>query len=249
MSGSNASLAARMQNCLSNNLWCCLPKCTSENQTDDGICATTDGDGSFFSYYVPVDQSDLAKLPYMGSILHDIPKGEADGSPTTLGWFRRFMNSLKLNGRARTRGSSCFQRFRGRIRETVHRNNKKHKGKMINFVTAQECLQESIGYGSVDVYRTTVQREEMMRNILPDEFIGITDDMTMDLDVLVYEEEIHRMRNILLDDYLDEQDIADMDDSMKAAKADEIYDSLTKSERHAICHHSFILVQDILSSL
>ena len=251
MSETYSSLWKRMQNYLSSSFLCCVPKYTSENHTDDDVLEAAEADQNSLPHYVHVDEGDLAKIPYVGDIPKCIPNADAKRAPTNLDRFRRFLNNLKPRGRrnrTRAKGLSCFQGFRDHVRNSSLRN-KTYKGKMIDVAPAPACPQESIDYLYMSADLIAAQREEMMKNILPDEFIGIVDEMTVDLDILIYAEESKRMLNILLDDYIDAQDIADMDDRMKAAKTEEIYNSLSKSEQHAIRHHSFILVHDILSSL
>ena len=79
--------------------------------------------------------------------------------------------------------------------------------------------------------------------------VSMMDNMAVDLDDWILAEEEKRLRGILLDGYKHPSEYMALCDSSKAKLVDEVFQSLDKTEQHAIRHHSYILVQDILFSL
>ena len=238
---------------LEENILCCFPKRLASHNASGEVDNYFQKavDCTFQSSYVEVDPRDIEKLSsalYTGDSENVPPGARAEKTA-----FKRLLSRLQFRGRKpRCSRMPWFQRIHSRLSRRGHRTRSTCKRKELT-----TSLEFSLAGGDIDAvdYGKTglnilQSDEEKMRMVLSDDDIGITDHMAIDLDMiqLVQEEEM-RMRQILIEDYMSSEDITSMDDSMKAAKTDELFHLLSKADQHAIRHHSYILVQDILSQL
>ena len=255
MANSRSSLMRKMRKSLDSgktSTLCCIPRCMCRNDAEGSEdFQFQEVDDNFQASYVPVDPRDIENLSSLSltSSSENSPSREAQNAS-----FRRFLTRLRLTGRKpRSSSVSCFQSFGSSLNMRGGGNKSKNKAKKIKLPVSAERLQRrdsNSGMDYVKIELTILQNDDnRMKLALPDDFIGITDNMATDLDTLLIQEEEERIRKILIDDYIDSDDIYNMSDDIKARRTDELFQRLDKVEQHAVRHHSYILVHDILSKL